>query len=181
MESAGKTIKETTEKTYDGAKSGLLKGTEVISKTIKEQKQSFNLRHPSSCPDFLTEIDSRLFSMPFPDEEVALKYAKLLNKEHEGRYRIWNVSEFTYNTGIFNDQVYEYVYVGYPNPPLLELFMVCKEMAAWLDAHPENITIVHCQKSMIRSCLVLGCFFFLRGATVNPSESVDMLSQVRDG
>lgn len=119
--------------------------------------------------------------MPFPDEDVAQKYARLLNKEHEGRYRVWNVSEFNYNTGVFNDQVYEYVYVGYPNPPLLELFMVCKEMAAWLDAHPENISIVHCQKSLVRTCLVLGCFFFLRGLTVNPAESVEMLSKVSAG
>jgi hypothetical protein len=35
--------------------------------------------HPSTESDFLVEIIPRLFHMPFPDDGVAEKYAKILN------------------------------------------------------------------------------------------------------
>ena len=49
--------------------------------------------------------------MLFPDEDLLPKYSKLLNLEYDGRYRIWNVSEYSYKTELFNDQVNEYVHV----------------------------------------------------------------------
>ena len=178
LESAGKSIKETTEKTIDGAKNGIFKGTEAISKTIKDQKHSFNLSHPSDCSDFLTEIYQKLYWMPFPEDDLLEKYSKLLNKEYGTRFRIWNISEYSYNPEPFNDQVYEYVYVGYPNPPLIEIYMVCKEIISWIDVSEDNIAIVHCQKSLIRSYLIFGCFSYMIGECSNPSESLEMISRV---
>lgn len=178
MESAGKSIKETTSKTIDAASLGIKKSTKVITKTYHDKKAEFLLHHPSACRDFLTEVDENLFHMIYPEDELLPKYSKLLNIEYGGRYRIWNVSEHSYKIDIFNDQVFEYVQVGYPNPPLMDLFLICKEIASWLDAEKSNIAIVHCQKGSIRSCLVFGCLQFIRGQTSNPSENIPTIAQV---
>lgn len=142
---------------------------------------SYNQNHPSTCSDFLAEITPRIYHMPFPDEDLAPRYSKLLNKEYDDKYRIWNVSEYSYKSDCFNDQVAHFVHVGYPNPPLLELVLICKEINSWLDAETGNIAILHCQKSSIRSCLLFGCLLFMRGEAANPSEKVDDVAQVRYG
>ena len=82
--------------------------------------------------------------MLYPEEDLIAKYSKLLNKELKDKYRVWNISEYSYKTDQFNDQVYEYVHVGYPNPPLLEIFLICKEINTWLQAEDVNVAIVHC-------------------------------------
>jgi hypothetical protein len=116
--------------------------------------------------------------MVYPEEELQPKFSKLLNIEYGSHYRIWNVSEHSYKTEPFNDQVFEYVHVGYPNPPLMDLFLICKEISSWLDAEEVNIAIVHCQNDSIRSCLIFGCLQFVRGETSNPSENIPAIAEV---
>ena len=178
FESAGKAIKETTNSALEETKVGFKKSTEAISTMYAETKLTFKQNHPSICADFLVEIIPGLYQMPFPDEDLAPRYSKLLNKEYETKYRIWNVSEYSYKTELFNDQVNHYVHVGYPNPPLLEIVLICKEMSNWLEASSENIVVLHCQKSSVRSCLIVGCFLFLKGEALNPSEKMDDVAQV---
>lgn len=178
LETASKSIKETTTKTINAATVGIKKSTDAIAKSYIEKKTDFFVHHPNSCKDFLVEIDPRLFFMVFPDEELQPKYSKLLNIEYGQRYRIWNVSEYSYKTAPFNDQVFEYVHVGYLNPPLLDIFLICKEVLAWITADDTNIAIVHCQAHSIRSALIFGCIQFVKGESINPTEKMDLIASV---
>lgn len=178
FETAGKSIKETTSKTINAASAGIKKSTEAISKTYTEKKNDFFVHHPNSCKDFLVEIEPRLFHMIFPDEDLLPKYSKLLNIEYGQRYRIWNVSEYSYKTDQFNDQVFEYVHVGYPNPPLLDIFLICKEVLAWMNSDSSSISILHCQAHSIRSAMIFGCIQFIKGECFNPTEKMDLISSV---
>lgn len=178
LEATGKSIKETTSKTISAATVGIKKSTEVLAKTYNEKKTDFFIHHPNSCKDFLFEIEPNLFYMVYPEGDLLAKYAKLLNLEYGQRYRIWNVSEYSYKTDQFNDQVFEYVHVGYPNPPLLDIFLICKEVLAWTNADSANVAIVHCQNHSIRSTLVFGCIQFVKGESANPSEKMDAVAAV---
>ena len=178
LESASKSIKENTAKTITAASLGIKKSTDAIAKTYTEKKADFFIHHPTSCMDFLAEIEPQLYYMVYPEEELISKYSKLLNLEYGQRYRIWNLSEYSYKTEAFNDQVFEYVHVGYPNPPLLDIFLVCKEVLSWMNADPKNVAILHCQNHSIRSCLVLGCLQFVKGECINPTEKMDTITTV---
>jgi hypothetical protein len=98
--------------------------------------------------------------MPFPQPNVIKKLSAQIHKAFGQNYRIWNVSEYSYPTDSFDDQVVDYVNCGYPNPTLAQIYMVSKEMATFLDADPENIAFIHCQKSLTRSILILSCFLY---------------------
>jgi hypothetical protein len=152
--------------------------TTIAGHSVQQHKALYNLYHPKTASDFLVNICEQVYFMPFPEESLRPKYAEILKKEYTVNYRIWNVSEYSYDYRLFNDQVCEYVSVGYPNPPLIDLFMVCKEIVAWVDCMPGNIAIVHCQKSKTRSCLVLGCLLYYRGIYPHPGPAMSDVCQL---
>ena len=101
----------------------------------------------------------------------------MVNKFLEG-YKIWNVSEYSYNTSAFNDQVIEYISTGYPNPSLIELFTICKKMVSWLEADNRNIVVIHCQKSRTRRALVLSCLLYEMGKHPHPNSGLTFVCEV---
>jgi hypothetical protein len=178
LASAGKKVKETTTVVVSGVKEGISSSKDSITRTFADKKAEYLQSHPSECSDFLVELEPRVFYMPFPQESVIDKYAGLLNKEHAEHYKIWNISEYAYAASRFNDQVSEFVHVGYPNPPLTDLYLVCKEIVSWLQSEIDNIAIIHCQKSSLRCCLQLGCYNYLGGQTTHPSEKMEEVAMV---
>ena len=90
----------------------------------------------------------------------------MLNARHKGHYMIWNLSEESYDTSVFDNQVstekrrmamqhrdiresvlqqvIEYKFPGHPAPPLGLMFKLCASMENWLEADPKNIVVVHC-------------------------------------
>ena len=71
---------------------------------------------------------------------------------------VWNLSEHTYDANLFSGSVLDYVFVGYPNPPLEVIFGVCNSIKAWLDTDEENIAVLHCQATRARSFMIAACF-----------------------
>jgi len=94
-------------------------------------------------------------------------------------YKIWNVSEYSYDTAAFNEQVFEYVNTGYPNPFLIQLYMITQEITNWLNSNPQHVAIVHCQKTKTRSALVISCFLFESGAYPHPKAALTEICEVR--
>lgn len=154
------------------AKTSILGPSGDIGQSIKEQKLLHRQLHPTTCDDFLLPIIDQVYYMPFPVESVRQKYGELLKSTFTVNYRVWNVSEHSYEYRCFNDQVNEYVSVGYPNPPLLDLFMVCKEISSWISTYPANVAIIHCQKTKTRSILVLSCLLYYKGLYQHPAEAM---------
>lgn len=81
-----------------------------------------------------------------------------LNEHFLGKYMIWNVSEHKYSDSLLRSCSIEFVYVGYPNPPLHGIFSILSSLAAWLDSDPANVAVLHCQHSQSRSHLIVSCF-----------------------
>jgi hypothetical protein len=66
----------------------------------------------------------------------------------------------------------EYISTGYPNPPLAELFMICKEIINWLDSDSQNVAIIHCQVSKARSALIFSCVLYDMGVHPHPCAAL---------
>lgn len=105
-------------------------------------------------PSQIIQIFPRIFVTEFPSKEktIFLKqfYAKLGTS-----FKIWNVSEHEYDSKPFSFNVMHHVHPGHPNPPVLDLLVICSEMSSWLDSNPSNQAFIHCQRSFARSALVL--------------------------
>ena len=118
----------------------------------------------------------------FVSDSLANKVAKYLNKYHAQRYMIWNLSEKSYPTELFNDQVMEFKFPGYPSPPLQQLFELLCSIDNWLstttttipaaddhsdpDTNPstlrpsqsENVAVIHCQTGKGRTVTVISAY-----------------------
>lgn len=108
-------------------------------------------------------VTPRLILMPFPSPELVYILSAYLSTHYNKKYMIWNLSEKTYDHTPFNSQVIDYVFVGYPNPPLDMLFATCTSIQAWLDTDPGNVAVLHCQGSKARSVLAAACYLAWNG------------------
>ena len=61
-----------------------------------------------------------------PDRKLAA-VAHLLQKRHQGRYMVWNLSELEYDYSVLDDQVMTYQFPGSPAPPLGLLLKVSSQ------------------------------------------------------
>jgi hypothetical protein len=105
------------------------------------------------------EVLPRVFVLNFPSDDRKHRIKEILTRL-SGEYKIWNVSEYTYDSAFFDFNVADYSRPGYPCPPLQDLLIVTREMAHWLDANPANLLFIHCQQNFGRSTLVLACLFY---------------------
>eukprot|EP01084_Bolivina_argentea_P125223 221884_1 len=94
----------------------------------------------------------------FVSDSLANKISKYLNKYHNEHYMIWNLSEKSYDTKIFYDQVIEFKFPGYPSPPLQQLFELLSSIDNWLSSNNKNIAIIHCQTGKGRTVTVISAY-----------------------
>ena len=93
--------------------------------------------------------------------------AGYLNTMYSKKYMVWNLSEHLYNSDIFNTQVLDFVFVGYPNPPLHEIFAIFNSISGWLDSDSDNVAVVHCQQTRARSYMIISAYLAWQN-TKNP-------------
>ena len=98
----------------------------------------------------------------FVSDSLANKISKYLNKYHKNHYMIWNLSEKSYDTQVFNDQVIEFKFPGYPAPPLQQLFELLTSIDNWLSVNNndnnDNVAIIHCQTGRGRTVTVISAY-----------------------
>jgi C2 domain of PTEN tumour-suppressor protein len=87
----------------------------------------------------------------------------LLNRRHDGRYMVWNISEVPYDVDILDDQVLTFSFPGSPSPPLGLLLKLLVSMESWLKADPRNVAVVHCLTGKGRTSTVLAAFLCWMG------------------
>ena len=77
--------------------------------------------------------------MGFPSNEITHIGRPINNMSHyfkkklTGRFMIINLSENTYDYSLFEDQVLEFRFPGYPAPPLDTLFAICNSIDHWFS------------------------------------------------
>lgn len=121
----------------------------------------YNLKNKlfSPEPEKFIEIIPRIYILNFPSKARIASLQQNFSKV-KGEYKIWNISEYTYNPKIFENNVIDYSKPGYPNPCLKDFFIMFKEMSNWLDSNAQNLLFIHCQKNFSRSSLILICFLY---------------------
>lgn len=87
----------------------------------------------------------------------------LLNRRHDGRYMVWNLSEVDYDVEILDDQVLTFSFPGSPSPPLGLLLKLLVSMESWLKADDRNVAVVHCLTGKGRTSTVLAAFLCWMG------------------
>jgi len=88
---------------------------------------------------------------------------QLLQKRHDGRYMIWNLSEVEYDISILEDQVLLFSFPGSPSPPLGLLLKLLISMESWLKADERNVAVVHCLTGKGRTSTVVAAFLCWMG------------------
>ncbi len=98
-------------------------------------------------------VKPNLIAMEFPSKETTLtgvpadNMGKWLREKHKGKFMVYNLSDRSYDYTVFEDQVLDFKFPGYPAPPLDKVFSICKSIDGWLKADDENVAAVHCQVS----------------------------------
>ena len=77
-----------------------------------------------------------------PDRKIAA-IAHLLQKRHDGRYMVWNLSELEYDYSVLDDQVMTFEFPGSPSPPLGLLMKILLGIESWLKADERNVAVMH--------------------------------------
>lgn len=111
------------------------------------------------------EIMPRIFAFNFPSDERKQSLRDNFNKL-TGEYKIWNISEYSYDPKTFDRNVVDYSKPGYPNICLKDLVILCHEITHWLDADSNNLVFIHCQQNFARTAFTLICLlYFMRTNT----------------
>ena len=58
--------------------------------------------------------------------------------------QVWNLSDESYDGGVFEHNVLEFGFPGLPAPPLVMLFRICLSIENWVLADPANVAAIHC-------------------------------------
>lgn len=76
--------------------------------------------------------------------------AAFLNERHWNHYKVFNLSQLTYDYSKFYDRVEDCGFPDHHPPSLGQLFEICGKVHEWLEKHPKNVVAVHCKVSLVR-------------------------------
>jgi len=145
-------------------------------------------------------VTDRIVAMPFPSEETLLtgervktqleksqtlsklanyvvqpnvkKYSNYFNKHLRGKYMIWNISEKTYDYSLFDNQVIEVKFPGYPAPPIQKILEICTSIDGWLQADEKNVAVIHCQTMRGRTVTMIAAYLTWSGEFSTPARAL---------
>jgi hypothetical protein len=132
-----------------------LRDAEVVSKSRNAVKliKSFFLTFFVFLQTYVTDriismshpaMASKVFPMITAERKLAA-VGHLLEKRHQGRFLVYNLSEVEYDsTTCLADQVWAFSFVGCPSPPLGLLLKLLISMESWMKADERNVVVVHC-------------------------------------
>ena len=142
----------------------LLQKIGVVDKKTEEEEEGipiFNSEQGmiyTAVPPETYFILPRVVLIPFPSPEQCGPISSYFNTQVSTKYMVWNLSEYPHPTQIFAGQSIDFIFVGYPNPPLSALFSIFNSIEKWLASDPNNFALLHCQATKGRSYMILACY-----------------------
>ncbi len=97
----------------------------------------------------IIKVDDKMLLIPFPSPDKAEALADYLNSKYGIDYLVFNVSEHQYDPKLFNNQVVDYTFPGYPCPPLEATFILLKQIDSWLASADTHVAVVNCQATRV--------------------------------
>ncbi|XP_039275916.1 cyclin-G-associated kinase [Nilaparvata lugens] len=169
-----------------GAGSFLKNLKDTSSKVVQSVQQSMARSEVD-----ISYLTSRLAVMPFPAEglEVTTKsnYAEdvkiYLETHHNGtQYCVYNVSGRSYpSSRLGRGRVVDCGWGGALKraPPLHALYKLCQDMYEFLEIHPKNICVVHCNDGKASSAVLVCAFLMFIGLVQNPEDAAQLFAVKR--
>ncbi|EEY63896.1 phosphatidylinositol-3,4,5-trisphosphate 3-phosphatase, putative [Phytophthora infestans T30-4] len=118
----------------------------------------------------LTYITPKLIAMGYPASGVEKTYrndinevANFLNSRHPNAYRVYNLSERSYDYSKFEGRVSECGFPDHHPPPLQLLLDIMNDMIEWVAKSPKHVIVVHCLAGKGRTGVVCSCYLLLTG------------------
>lgn len=115
-----------------------------------------------------------------PERKLAA-IAHLLEKRHNGKFMIWNLSELEYDYSVFDDQVMTFEFPGSPSPPLGLMMKILLSLESWLKADDENVAVIHCLTGRGRTSTVMAAFLCWMGEAGfhHPNRALQYMAQCK--
>ncbi|KAG3092399.1 hypothetical protein PC121_g3585 [Phytophthora cactorum] len=134
----------------------------VSGATVRFVQDGFNLD--------LTYITPRLIAMSYPASGIEKTYrndindvAAFLNSRYPSAYRVYNLSERSYDSSKFEGRVKDYGFPANHPPPLQLLIDIVNDMTEWATKNPRNVVVVHCLDGQGCTGVVCSCYLLLTG------------------
>jgi len=116
----------------------------------------------------LSYITKRIIAMGFPSDKLegvyrnpASEVIRFLEERHKDHYKVYNLcSERSYDHSKFHGRVEIFPFDDHNSPPFDLIEQFCKNVKFWMDAHEENIAVVHCKAGKGRTGLMI-CSYLL--------------------
>eukprot|EP01090_Pellita_catalonica_P020851 TRINITY_DN7643_c0_g1_i1.p2 TRINITY_DN7643_c0_g1~~TRINITY_DN7643_c0_g1_i1.p2 ORF type:complete len:376 (-),score=46.10 TRINITY_DN7643_c0_g1_i1:1290-2417(-) len=98
----------------------------------------------------------------------------------DSHYRVWNVSERSYDYSLFGKaNVREFPFPDHHAPALTLLFRIIISIDDWLMEDPENVAIVHCLAGKGRTGTVISSYLLFSGLFDNPTAASNYFGSQR--
>jgi tensin len=193
---------ESTKRAAEAAKDVARKGMEATKEAVESSRvnlerqflgQSYYKRDPRLPLDVealrdaeVVYITDRIITMSHPAvpsksvpaitaERKLAAVGHLLNRRHDGRFLVWNLSEVEYEISVLDDQVLTFSFPGSPSPPLGLLLKLLVSMENWMKADERNVAVVHCLTGKGRTSTVLAAFLCWMGEAGKQWYTVNIL------
>ena len=162
----------------------------IVGSFMKKIKKTEKVNEPELE---ICAYSDTLIMIPFPTAAISQQLFNHLESEYSSNYKIWNLSEYSYDCELLSGKCLEFLYIGYPNPHLSIFFSIFESIYRWLSKTPQNKALLHCQKTRTRSCMVLAGYLLwsseekiimnaFRKVTKACGHTVELLpSQLKDG
>ncbi|XP_032218321.2 tensin isoform X2 [Nematostella vectensis] len=128
----------------------------------------------------LTYITERIIAMSFPGTGLESTYrnnlrdvAKMLQRKHQDKYMVFNLSERRYDISKLNHQVLDFGWPDHLAPPLERLCSIIKSIDSWLKTDPQHVVVVHCKGGKGRTGVVISAYMHFSKMCSSPEAALD--------
>ena len=128
----------------------------------------------------VAKITPRMYAMSYPSDKFLESInhnsqddvAEYLNKKHENKYLIFNLSGIPYDSKKFNNSVITYYWPDHKAPPLYDIFNNIYQAYSYLGKNKENVICVHCLAGKGRTGTIC-CSLLLYGKLIRSSKEAN--------